>query len=213
VAEQSETTTSAISSAFHGVVCGMSYYNNGHPIVSGSCDNNPTLVWQPPYAWPWDRQNDGDRGADNNAGFYHQSWHANNITDMSMLPLPNGTACGFKETCNNSGETCFGHDAKNECPLEKGWIRRTANDMGAPNGCYFVWCEYTDPNNLCLNGNCTIPTGLTCGITDPDYNASGTCLAKNTQTQGCPTNLGFLPRGNYDAGRPAGHGLRWCEKQ
>jgi hypothetical protein len=54
---------------------------------------------------------------------------------------------------------------------------------------------------------------LACGIHDTDavFPQEAFCTdAKKVRTEGCPT--GFVRRGNYDAGRPSGHGLAWCEK-
>jgi hypothetical protein len=86
-----------------------------------------------------------------------------------------------------------------------------AYDMKAPSGCGFVWCEYRDDYGLCLNGSCLdqVPKGLACGFSD-SYLDHGRCLGQPTRSNGCPS--GFAQRGWFDAGRPSGHGVGWCEK-
>ncbi len=202
----SETTTSALTSEIHGIACGLSY----NPGINSQCDNVSTTTWNPPQDWPWDRQVDGDLGASKGLGFYHQSWHRNDVSAPDMLVLPAGTTCGLKEGCVNTTETCFGFDTQVQCP--PGWQRRHANDASAPSGCGFVWCEYLDPHFLCLGGSClgNMPKGLTCGVTDGDNYRDGICMGLNVASNGCPS--GFFMRGPRDAGRPAGHGIKWCEK-
>lgn len=104
----------------------------------------------------------------------------------------------------------MGFDAKFSCPA--GWVQKISTDMNAASGCGFSWCEYQDPNNLCTTTACKLdnqPVGLVCGITDGDRN-NGQCQGILT-TQGCPA--GYVRSGFYDDGRPAGHGVGWCQKQ
>ena len=59
------------------------------------------------------------------------------------VPPARGTACGFKEACNNSGERCLGFDGNVSCPA--GWNATDRQRPRGANGCGFVWCEYQDP--------------------------------------------------------------------
>ena len=177
-----------------------SSYNCGYPSVTQQA------------AGGYRNANDGDRGQPSGLGFYNQAWNQPNATNSTQYILPKGTACGFKEACNDSGERCMGYDAHNSCP--PGWQRKSASDLNAPNGCVFDWCEYQDPNNLCQYDSCyyNLPHGLVCGLTDSDKslaNGGGQCLGVATTT-GCPG--GFVLYGFFDAGRPAGHGVGFCMK-
>jgi hypothetical protein len=125
-----------------------------------------------------------------------------------------GTACGFKDNCNNSGLTCIGFDPAHSCP--PGWVAKVGSDSNAPGSCNggpggFVWCEYQDPNALCTTGSCPLtdqPSGIVCGIDDNDRH-NGQCLGVQTDSV-CPP--GWAHKGWYDDGRSAGHGIGWCTK-
>jgi hypothetical protein len=218
-----------------GLLCGLNYSRgyNDNP-VKGVCDGvttrnaytilNGTITTYyvdigavPGFTWV----NDGDRGLPSFWGYSHQRLTSSspsvNLTNTHQLLLPKGTACGFKETCNNAGETCMGKDPAgwiDPCPL--GWVKRSASDMNAPSGCGFVWCEYQDPSNLC-DALCQLlaqTRGMVCGLTDaskPLGSGGGQCLGASTQfLTSCPA--GWKRYGNYDSGRPPLYGLGWCSK-
>jgi hypothetical protein len=161
---------------------------------------------------------DGDRGEPNAFGYYHQSWNTPNTTTSTKYQLPTGTACGFKESCNSTGQTCMGFDANVSCPA--GWRQKWADDMNAPSGCRFVWCEYQDPNNLCKSQNCVSsvqPTGTVCGLTDsrkkfPSDLNGGQCMGLTPSPSNC-ASLGYTFQGFYDNGSQSGTGVGYCMKQ
>lgn len=158
---------------------------------------------------------DGDRGQPVNFGFYHQAQKSStgDVSDTSWLMLPKGTACGFKETGNNSSETCYGHDPKYGCPPD--WDPKIGTDSSAPAGTNFAWCEYRDDHTLCPVGSASafanLPSGTACGITDNTRN-NGRCLDKLAPTQGCPDGGWVRSTSFYDAGDTNGHGIGWCVK-
>jgi hypothetical protein len=222
-----------VSGQPQGLVCGLGYYNNETNIAMGACEGYQTASAEP-Y---WDNcssqfaivicngdriscasgflpETDGDTGLCSPWGFYHQAaWPGTaglNASNSAELLLPKGTACGFKEECHDSSvhTTCMGYDAHVSCP--PGWLPKAANDINAPGGCGFVWCEYQDPSNLCT-GACQLtnqPTGIVCGIDDNDKH-NGQCLGVQTDS-GCPA--GWEHHGFYDDGRGSGHGVGWCSK-
>jgi len=205
-----------------GAVCGLQYRRPGSIVYGTACEgvpafngpiaentlcageNNPTVV-PPGFAL----ERDGDRGLPVCNGFSHWRFNQASGVDPRNFRLPKGTACGFKEACNNRGETCMGLDANVQCPM--GWSKKVSSDLHAPSGCGFVWCEYQDPNNLCTTRACQYdnqPFGLVCGVTDNDRN-NGQCQGIPT-TSGCP--WGYSRYGYFDDGRSAGHGVGWCAK-
>ena len=214
-----------------GLTCGLAY-NPGVGWVKGVCDgvntrhiyflwNGNVRVWYdeigtvPGFTYVLD----GDQGLYPGYGYSHQRLTTSspgvNLTNTHQLVLPKGTACGFKETCNNAGETCMGKDPAGWIdPCPNGWVKRSASDIRGPSGCGFVWCEYQDPSNLC-DSLCMLlaqSRGLVCGLTDSDKpfgSGGGQCQGGSTQTS-CPS--GWQRYGNYDDGRPSGHGLGWCSK-
>jgi hypothetical protein len=210
-----------INASPQGLTCGMAYYSGSTPIVDNTCVGRLTKEQAPAVGFAL--VNDGDRGASSGSGFYHQGWTTSDpaiVTsgpneNTDQLELPPGTACGFKELCNDAGQTCMGYDpAQNHCP--PGWAARVSSDLGAPGGCNFVWCEYLDPNHTCpLGSSCAATSGFArgtaCGINDNDRN-TGSCFGVvTTQTSTCPS--GYTKFGFYDAGRRAGHGIGWCALQ
>jgi hypothetical protein len=227
-----ESTTSPLSIKVlpTGTTCGLGYYKDGNTIVKGICNGastlNPTRFQCSPLgaicistgtSTPTPGAHlaaDGDRGLGSGWGFYHQTFDASpgsgDVADSAFYALPSGTACGFKEACNDSGETCMGFNANVSCP--SGWVRRVSSDLHAPSGCGFVWCEFQDVSQNCPDdcGLTTywIPSGTVCGITDGDRN-NGQCLGFSTLL-GCPS--GWTRYGFLDDGRPAGHGVGWCVK-
>jgi hypothetical protein len=203
-----------------GVVCGLQYQRPGSPVFGVGCQGfasttpkaeNEICIGSVPSPAPpgFVQTADGDdRGLPSCNGFAHFRATDANSTPTTQYRLPRGTACGFKEACNNSAERCLGFDANVSCPA--GWVRRVGSDMKAPSGCGFVWCEYQDPNNLCTTSACRFsnqPFGLVCGITDNDRN-NKQCLGMSTATQGCP--FPFHRIGFFDDGRSPGHGIGWC---
>jgi len=205
-----------------GFTCGLAYRRPGSGIHGNNeCAGFTTLIHSTtdtrcigenapltPAGFAW--VPDGDRGLPSCNGFYHFRFAGSNAIASTRFRVPRGTACGFKEACNDSGERCLGFDANVSCPA--GWTQRIASDLNAPNGCGFVWCEYQDPHDLCTTAACRVdnqPFGLTCGITDSDRN-NGQCLGQPT-TSGCPA--GFTRYGFFDDGRSAGHGVGWCAKR
>jgi hypothetical protein len=214
-----------------GLDCGLGYYRNGANVAFGVCQGTATAnAWVDTctsgaistcQGWGcapgFSIGIDGDRGLCAPWGFYHQqlSSSTGDVTTLNtdQLFLPKGTACGFKDNCNNNTVTCMGFDAAHQCP--KGWIARVGSDLNAPSSCNggpggFVWCEYLDPNNLCT-GDCQLvnqPAGLVCGITDNDRR-NGLCLGQRTDIA-CPA--GWARKGWYDDGRSGGHGIGWCTK-
>lgn len=235
-----EPTTGALSimSGVTGMNCGMAYHCNGcgtapTVVIPGSCSDSrlgpqgflPAVFSEPNGGalFGYHLAVDGDRGRAPGFGFFHQTLNptpgSGDVAHSHEYMLPKGTACGFKESCNDSGERCMGFDANVACP--NGWLRKVGTDVNAPSGCGFVWCEYQDPLNLCT-GRCFanqttsswLPMGLTCGITDTDRQ-NGQCLGQPTHL-GCPAgwNNGGLspPQNGIDHGRPLGHGILWCSK-
>jgi hypothetical protein len=204
-----------------GLVCGMGYYRNGQDVVRGFCQGEVTALAASNTqifqcgnfcARGFHCAADGDHGLSAPWGLYHQAFNFNSggvsAATADQLFLPRGTACGFKESCNNTAETCMGFDANVSCPA--GWLKKQGSDMRAPSHCGFVWCEYQDPFNLC-NGTCQNfdqPSGLLCGVTDNDRN-NGQCLGFQTKF-GCPP--GWDRHGWFDTGRSPGHGIGWCRK-
>lgn len=160
---------------------------------------------------------DGDRGMKSGFGFYHQSWNTPNSTPPAKYLLPAGTACGFKEACNSTGQTCMGYDANTSCP--PGWYRKWADDMNAPSGCGFVWCEYQDPNRLCTSMSCVHdaqPSGTVCGLTDsrkkfPNDLNGGQCMNATPSPTSC-ASIGYQFHGFWDSGSPSGTGVGFCMK-
>jgi hypothetical protein len=194
-----------------GMMCGLSYKNLWERWVDGICAFSRTLGPEPPEPG-YQVYIAGDTGLAPNDGFRHQAWAGDPSQDSSQLYLPKGTDCGMKNGCWDHTATCMGMDPSQQCPY--GWEKRSAADYKAPAGCVFEWCEYQDPGNLCPGGNCPVPNGLTCGLTDNEGFANpnhiGRCLGKQTWAEGCPA--GFVRRGFYDNGRSAGKGVGWCEK-
>ena len=203
----------------NGATCGLAYRRPGSPVIGTGCEGVQTiepssaicLGWNQPTVRPpgFVLASDGDRGLPACYGFWHWRFNETSGADSTNFRLPKGTACGFKEACNNSGERCMGFDANVSCPA--GWVKKLSSDLNAPNGCGFVWCEYQDPNNLCTSRACQYdnqPMGLVCGITDNDRN-NGQCQGMLTKN-GCP--WGYSRYGFFDDGRSAGHGVGWCAK-
>lgn len=168
----------------------------------------------------------GDRGGGlySGEGYYAQelAGSAGDVSRPDWLELPQGTACGFRETANDApgnirclgrvpwGFTTMYNNIPLGCPV--GWTYRIGSDRGASSGQNFGWCEYGDPNGLCPPGSACAsnqPAGLACGVTDTDHR-SGSCLGLNPVTQGCPT--GYTFHGFYDAGASSGQGIGWCAK-
>jgi hypothetical protein len=219
-----ETVTSAFESTGMptGAVCGLAYRRPGSAVYGNNhCEGFRTLVTFPnntlcavdgPFPTTTNgylKVADGDRGLPACNGFYHYRFNRVGTVDSRQYRLPRGTACGFKEACNNSGESCMGFDANVSCP--PGWFKKSAWDLNAPSGCGFVWCEYQDPNNLCTAEPCISknqPFGHVCGITDSDRD-NGQCVGTPT-TYGCPA--GYTRYGYFDDGRSAGRGVGWCAK-
>ena len=134
------------------------------------------------------------------------------VAPPDEMKLPRGTTCGFGNYYNSGlSGVCMGMAVwAGICP--PGWEFKTAKDDGGGNDAWF-WCEYWYPNDLCPPGACTnlLPSGAVCGVTDTDVSLSdmGVCEYEYTD-DGCP--YGYTRYGNYDRGRPAGHGVAWCVK-
>jgi hypothetical protein len=202
-----------------GMACGLSYTNSFNVIIEdGSCAGASTLGSLPP-APNYNRRSIGDRGLPSGRGFSDQSFRGSGEAteaNSNRLAIPRGTVCGFKETCNNGGELCLGHDPNIDCP--SGWIRHRASDASAPNGCTFAWCSYMDPYQICCDDlycdpTCVanMPQGTVCGLVDPENNVENFCGVNHQPWDHCPAGY-YQSLGAYDAGRPAGHGLQWCWK-
>jgi hypothetical protein len=209
-----ETTRSAQNDAFYpaGMMCGNAYLAGSSRWVDGTCQGKRTLSFE--LAQGYNQKSVGDSGMPSGSGFYHQFWAGPAATQSDRLVIPRGTACGMKQGCFDFGNTCMGKNPAQECPF--GWTPKKAFDLKAPGGCYFHWCEYQDPNNLCPEGNCPIimPQGLTCGLTDNDAGTddsrTGRCYGRRTWNDDCPS--GFQRFGFFDDGRKGGHGVGWCAK-
>jgi hypothetical protein len=220
-----QTTESALESTGLplGTVCGLQYERPGSAVYGEPCigfkSNEPSppdsicLGWaSPPTPSGFRWTPDGDLGLPECNGFKHFTFNSGSQTPSDQFRLPKGTACGFKETCNDPNETCLGFDPKIGCP--SGWVRKIASDMKGASNCFFAWCEYQDPHALCTTTACVHdnqPWGLVCGMTDTDSadgGRIGQCMGLTTRTQGCPA--GYLREGNFDDGRSAGHGVAWC---
>ena len=230
-AEVQQTASAVLNGLPAGLTCGLGYYRNGVNVAMGRCQGLATATAAYSDCYPdsitmcipnWPNMScapgflasaDGDRGLCLPWGLYHQSLQAglNDLANADQLALPQGTACGFKESCNDTSETCMGLDPRQTCP--KGWVRKVASDSNAPSNCGYYWCEYQDPNHLCT-GNCQYQnqmSGLVCGISDNDRPSThGTCLGVNTATGQCPA--GWAWYGWFDDGRSVGHGIGWCYK-
>jgi hypothetical protein len=205
----------AVSGYPQGLTCGIAYLVLPTYETVGICEGNYT--YQQPALSGWHVATDGDTGLGSGSGFFHQAKNSSDPgivatgpgENTDQLQLPQGAACGFKERCHDSGETCMGLDATSSCP--PGWLPRVGSDINAPNGCGFVWCEYQDPNHLCtLGSSCanSLPQGMACGINDDDRN-TGSCLGMTTTPSStCPN--GYYKHGFYDDGRHSGHGVGWC---
>jgi hypothetical protein len=203
-----------------GMACGLAYTNWMNVIIEdGYCAGVPTLGTAPP-ADNFNKRSIGDRGLPSGRGFSDQASRGTGDAieaNSHRLALIRGTVCGFKETCNNSGELCMGHDPNIDCPA--GWIRHRARDESAPSGCTFAWCSYLDQYQVCCDNNSCDPTcmtnmprGAVCGLVDTDNSVEDYCGMDQVIGHGCPHE--YDPSlGAYDAGRPAGHGLKWCTKR
>ena len=173
LANEEETTskTSAIYESTgvpEGFVCGLAYVHQAYNCCGGTdtayvqwhgtCEGTDGVVvndvvttdlwvgnaWNEHPATGYAVQADGDQGCPGGAGYYHQYSNVVNGTPSTKYLLPQGTACGFKESCNNSTNiTCMGMDPVVSCPL--GWTRRSAvdNSGGGRSGCTWNWCEYS----------------------------------------------------------------------
>jgi hypothetical protein len=215
-----------------GMDCGLGYYRNGVNVVDGVCQGfrtgNANIDWCDQSAMGrcdvagscapgFGVGPDGDRGLCAPWGFYHQhllsSTGGVTLTNTDQLFLPKGTACGFKDNCNDPALTCMGFNPAVSCP--PGWVKKVGSDSNAPASCNggpggFVWCEYQDPNNLCT-GTCQLqdqPAGIVCGIDDNDRH-NGQCLGQSTDSA-CPP--GWARKTWFDDGRSVGHGIGWCTK-
>jgi hypothetical protein len=208
-----------------GAVCGLEYERPGSSVYGQPCEGensnfpfptNTICIGEVPPTTPagfrWTE--DGDLGLPTCNGFKHFTYNLGSQTASDEFQLPKGTACGFKETCNNHNETCLGVDPRVSCPA--GWFRKIASDMNGASNCYYAWCEYQDPHTLCTTTACVHdnqPEGLVCGVTDSDSTDPGRvgqCMNLTTRTQGCPG--GYNHFGNFDDGRSAGHGIGWCAR-
>jgi hypothetical protein len=247
---ETETITQALTVGLPaGLTCGIGYIAPFQTAAFGSCNGFPTAQFTGTSTnYTIHREagpgflnvQAGDRGLGPNFGFYNQT---RSFTDAAAigksddLALPRGTACGFKETCNDTGEMCFGNfdPARNQCPT--GWVPRRAMDILGASNCNFAWCEYLDPhrhswkvlasgaeapggdcpddpmppdgtNHTCLPN---LPSGTACGITDKQspFN-TGVCVTTFTPSGSCPA--GFTAHPFFDWGRPAGVGVTWCSK-
>jgi hypothetical protein len=220
-----------------GLTCGIGYYRNCVNVDMGICDgvetgyttgncNSGNWSFTLGNATGLHNAADGDRSCYAPWGFYHQAWtnsDPNVNANSAWLLLPKGTACGFKDNCNNYTELCMGLDPANSCP--SGWNMMFSGDAGAPAKCNhngpggspgpgaFVWCEYQDPNHVC-NGTCQTTDqlyGTVCGISDNDKTNYGECLGVFPGATGtCPA--GYQWHGRFDDGRSVGHGLSWCSR-
>jgi hypothetical protein len=191
-------------------------------VDNGSVDDIATIDHQrrPQAKSGWVNVSDGDQGRREGEGFYHQEFLGEGsgvqTRDSDQFRLPAGTACGFHETQNFAGKhppksqgTCMGMDpgvpvrsmkGEGNCPI--GWIARRHFDSSSDNG-YFVWCEYTDPHNLC-DPDClqvAIRT-VTVGIQSNTDDTGGT---KRPECPPPTTRSHF-----FDDGRHAGNGLSFC---
>jgi hypothetical protein len=208
-----------------GAVCGLEYERPGSLLYGQPCagynsnspgSTNTVCIGQttPPTPTGFRWTEDGDLGLPDCNGFKHFTYNVVSETAPDQFQLPKGTACGYKETCNNHNETCLGIDPKVSCPA--GWTRKASSDMNGASNCYFVWCEYQDPHALCTTAACVHdnqPEGLVCGLTDSDSTDPGRigqCMGLSTRSQGCPA--GYIHFGNFDDGRSAGHGIGWCAR-
>ena len=226
-----EEVTSALVTAGkpQGFTCGLGYYRNCVNVDSGNCNGvltgdtggncaNGNWYFNTNAGPGYHLDADGDRGLGPFWGLYHQAWTTSdtnvNANSASLL-LPKGTACGFKDNCNDHGELCMGLDAAFSCP--SGWNKMVASDINAPSSCNggpggFVWCEYQDPGNVCT-GTCQTtdqPYGTVCGISDNDRTPAGKCLGVTNTNSTCPP--GYTWHGRYDDGRSVGHGVSWCSR-
>jgi len=196
-----------------GLVCGLSYQYNSGIAENNGCMGSLTLV-NPPVAG-FNYRSVGDRGLNATKGFAEQVSRGSGAASSSnsdRLTLLRGTACGFKEQCNNSGELCLGFDPAISCPL--GWTQRTARDADG-GACHFFWCEYTDPNQVCCDGNScdpacatAMPSGTACGMSDLIEQGGAFC---GMSFAACPAGF-HNTKGRYDWGRPSGNGISWCTK-
>jgi hypothetical protein len=57
-----------------------------------------------------------------------------------------------------------------------------------------------------------LPQGTVCGLVDSDNSVDDFCGMAHVLSNGCPSGYDSS-FGAYDAGRPAGHGLKWCWKR
>ena len=210
----------AVAGFPRGLTCGLSYLGrNGVRLDDRFCKGARTLDTNPPAQFHG-RSSIGDRGMPSGAGFWSQPYAGDVAANRfpANLRLIRGAACGFKESCNNSGELCDGQDPFVSCPA--GWVQHVSRD--ANSGCSFAWCSYVDPNEICCNPNpgdtcdhsCSIdnvPSGTVCGIGDIEK-GDGVCGGFNSTKGTCPPGY---QRSNsaYDDGRNAGNGLAWCFRQ
>lgn len=225
--ELSETSQALVVGRPQGITCGLAYAKPYQVDANGACNGTTTVTVYAPSPPSYTLTQSapvgftpisvGDRGLASGWGFFvsSQTNSTGGVTTANSndLLLPKGTACGFKESCNQgSSVTCLGFDANVSCP--SGWTRKWAGDSNAPGGCNFVWCEYQDPNGYCSTSACTSNGGLpgiVCGITDSQASGGniGQCLGVDTRFS-CPS--GWTRMGNYDWGRSSGNGVGWCTK-
>lgn len=208
-----------------GVTCGVTY-KNGSYVISSYC-NSSSIAHPSGLPNGYITYSDGDAGLSNGNGFYHQSYNQfySGYYDHANVNLPQGTVCGFKHTGHGDSSTCHGADPeKHEVPT--GWTLRIGGDAGAPSGSNFTWYEYDDIYGNCTAGNCSLPAGTACGMTDSDRGPNGWCMGRPTGAHrwpehsgddNCPAGFTWSGKiaggsGFWDAGRSSGHGIGWCVK-
>jgi hypothetical protein len=201
-----------------GLSCGVSYTNSFNVALEWeTCLGVPTLGGG--SAPNYNNRSIGDRGRPAGRGFFDQAYRGGswvlNDSNSDRLALVPGTVCGFKETCNNAGELCMGHDPRFNCP--PGWTRHMSGDELAPSGCGFAWCSYNDPHEICCSGGAcnpdcvnNMPQGTACGMGDTRFD-DGFCENWEVLGPGCPPGF-HKTSDSYDYGRPAHSGLYWCTK-
>jgi hypothetical protein len=196
----------------------------------GPSEPVPTLMLKPDgsqFTWQaadgWVNLSDGDKGNNQNYGFYHQELKSygggtKDLTVSDKFRLPRGTACGFHHTQNTppqlvAGErtsTCMGNDpASDGCP--NGWAVKSHFDMSSDNG-YFTWCEYQDPHGLCdTDPQCLVrarANGYAVGISS-NTDATGVESGGSLHNAPCPSP-GYVRTSFFDDGRDRDKGLSWC---
>ena len=133
-----------------------------------------------------------------------RTWH------REPASVPDGLVCGLYHNVHqaDSGITCQGYDANDECP--PGYTRREGGDHGLSDGEGYVWCE---AEGTCSGDDCDLsllPSGAVCGLYHTGHQSSIdiTCLGESISGGTCPDGWTFRDGGDRGS---RSNGYTWCE--